>query len=149
MAASLLDTLSLQLDRNRIVSGTMGENSENRFSIRVEGYFESGGKRFILDCTGNDPYNYTLFRLLQVQGYGVIQPRDNDDFNALTMRLLTDLNYPHAFGRHELDYGRYRIAITGFKITRRGTSTGRLLLTSRPSDPVFADLLRWAPGEKQ
>lgn len=148
MAVSLLDALSLKLDRNRIVSGTMGDNAENRFSIRVDGYFEAGGKRFILNCAGNDPYNYTLFRLLQFQGYGVIQPQENDDVNAVAKRLLTELNYPHVFGRHELDYGRYRIAITGFKVTRRETATGRLLLTSRPSDPVFADLLRWEPGEK-
>lgn len=148
MAVSLLDALSLKLDRNRIVSGTMGENSENRFSIRVEGYFEAAGKRFILDCSGNDPYNYTLFRLLQVQGYGIIQPQASDDFNDVTRSLLTELNYPHAFGRHEMDYGRYRVAVTGFKITRRGTSSGRLLLTSRPSDPVFADLLRWEPRGK-
>jgi len=145
MAMSLLDSLSLKLERNRIVSGAMGAGSENRFSIRVEGYFEAGGKRFILNCAGNDPYNYTLFRLLQVQGYGVVQPQDNDDFDAVASRLLTELNYPHTFGLHELDYGRYRIAITGFKVTRRDTSTGRLLITSRPSDPVFADLLRWEP----
>ncbi|ABB33438.1 Peptidoglycan-binding lysin domain protein [Geobacter metallireducens RCH3] len=149
VAVSLLNALSLKLDRNRIVSGAMGENSENRFSIRVEGYFEAGGKRFILDCSGNDPYNYTLFRLLQVQGYGIIQPQENDDFTDVTRRLLTELNYPNSFGRHEMDYGRYRIAITGFKITRRDTSAGRLLLTSRPSDPVFAELLRWAPAERK
>ena len=149
MTVSLLDALYLKLDRNRIVSGTMGENAENRFSIRVDGYFETGRKHFILDCTGNDPYNYTLFRLLKVQGYGVIQPRENDDFNTLTKRLLTELNYPHAFGLHELDYGRYRIALNGFKITRRDTAGGRLLLTTRPFDPVFADLLRWAPRGKQ
>uniref|UniRef100_A0A831UAN8 LysM peptidoglycan-binding domain-containing protein n=1 Tax=Geobacter metallireducens TaxID=28232 RepID=A0A831UAN8_GEOME len=149
MAVSLLEALSLKLDRNRIVSGTMGENAENRFSIRVDGYFETGGKRYILNCAGNDPYNYTLFRLLQVQGYGVIQPQEGDDVNAVTERLLTELNYPHVFGRHELDYGQYRIAVTGFKVTRRDTATGRLLLTSRPADPVFAELLRWAPGEKR
>ncbi|WP_306536469.1 LysM domain-containing protein [Geobacter sp.] len=149
MAMSLLDSLSLKLERNRIVSGAMGDGSENRFSIRVEGYFEAGGKRFILNCTGNDPYNYTLFRLLQVQGYGVVQPQDNDDFDAVTARLLTELNYPHTFGRHELDYGRYRIAITGFKVTRRETSTGRFLITSRPFDPVFAELLRWEPTAKK
>lgn len=149
MAVSLLDALSLKLDRNRIVSGTMGENAENRFSIRVDGYFEAGGKRFILTCAGNDPYNYTLFRLLQVQGYGIIQPQEHDDVNAVTTHLLTQLNYPYSFGRHELDYGRYRIAITGFKVTRRETATGRLLLTSQPSDPVFAELLRWAPGGKK
>ncbi|MRR38686.1 peptidoglycan-binding protein, partial [bacterium] len=98
---------------------------------------------------GNDPYNYTLFRLLQVQGYGVIQPQDSDDVTAVTKRLLTELNYPHVFGRHELDYGQYRIAVTGFKVTRRDTATGRLMLTSRPSDSVFAELLRWAPGGTQ
>lgn len=149
MAISLLEALSLRLDRNRIVSGTMGENAENRFSIRVDGYFEAGGKRFILNCAGNDPYNYTLFRLLQVQGYGVIQPQNGDDVNAVTERLLTELNYPHVFGRHELDYGQYRITVTGFKVIRRDTAAGRLLLTSRPADPVFAELLRWAPGEKR
>lgn len=149
MAMSLLDALSLKLDRNRIVSGTMGTGSENRFSIRVEGYFESRGKRFILDCAGNDPYNYTLFRLLMVQGYGVVQPREKDNFGTVTEQLLTELNYPHTFGRHEVDYGRYRIAITGFKVTRRETSTGRLLITSRTSDPVFAELLRWKPQEKK
>lgn len=149
MAMSLLEALSLKLDRNKIVSGTMGENADNRFSIRVESYFETNGKRFVLDCTGNDPYNYTLFRLLKVQGYGVIQPQANDDFNEVADHLLTELNYPHAFGRYELDYGRYRITITGFKITRRDNSTGRLIVSSRPSDPVFADLMRWEPRGKQ
>lgn len=149
MAMSLLEALSIKLDRNKIVSGTMGENADNRFSIRVESYFEASGKRFVLDCTGNDPYNYTLFRLLKVQGYGVIQPQGNDDFNAVAEHLLTELNYPHAFGRYELDYGRYKITITGFKITRRDNSTGRLILSSRPADPVFADLMRWEPGGKR
>ncbi len=149
MAMSLLEALSIKLDRNKIVSGTMGENADNRFSIRVESYFEANGKRFVLDCTGNDPYNYTLFRLLKVQGYGVIQPQGNDDFNAVAEHLLTELNYPHAFGRYELDYGRYQITITGFKITRRDNSTGRLILSSRPADPVFADLMRWEPGGKR
>ncbi|RNC72300.1 MAG: peptidoglycan-binding protein [Desulfuromonadales bacterium] len=148
MTISLLDALSIKLDRNRIVSGAMGSGTENRFSIRVEGYFEAGGKRFILNCSENDSYNYTLFRLLQLQGYGLVEPRDTDDFAAVTDRLLTELTYPHTFGRHELDYGKYRIGVTGFKVTRRDTSSGRLLITSRPSDPVFAHLLLLEPPAK-
>lgn len=145
MTISLLDALSLRLERNRIVTGNMGAGTENRFSIRVEGYFEAAGKRFILDCGEGDSYNYTLFRLLQLQGYRIIQPRTNDDFATISEKLLKELNYPYSFGRHDLDYGRYRISVTGYKVTRRGDSTGRLILANRPSDPVFAELLKWAP----
>lgn len=148
MAQALLDMLSIRLDRNRIVSGAMGANAESRFSIRVEGYFETDGKRYILNCGESDSYNYTLFRLLQLQGYGIIQPTEKDDFATVTERILKELDYPHAFGRYDLDYGRFQIAVTGFKVTRRGNSPGRILLTSRPSDPVFAELLRWEPKKR-
>ncbi|AJE04457.1 LysM peptidoglycan-binding domain-containing protein [Geobacter pickeringii] len=149
MALSLMEILSLKLDRNRIVTGSMGQNAESRFSIRVDGQFESGGKRFILDCGESDSYNYTLYRLLQLQGYGIVQPQPKDDFATVTEKLLKELNYPYSFGRYDLDYGRYRISVTGFKITRKGDSPGRLLLTSKPSDPVFAELLQNAPRRKK
>lgn len=145
MSQSLLEALSIRLDRNRIVSGSMGSGAENRFSIRVEGYFEANGKRFILNCSESDSYNYTLFRLLQLQGYGIIEARENDDFATVAERLLSELKYPHAFGRFDLDYGRYKVAVIGFKVARKGNSTGRLFLTNIPADPVFAELLRWAP----
>ncbi|WP_298433678.1 LysM peptidoglycan-binding domain-containing protein [Geobacter sp.] len=148
MVLSLLEILSLKLDRNRIVTGSMGQNAESRFSIRVDGLFETGGQRFILDCGENDSYNYTLYRLLQLQGYGIVQPQPKDDYATVTEKLMQELNYPFAFGRYDFDYGRYRISVTGFKITRRGDSSGRLLLVNKPSDPVFAELLQSAPAGK-
>lgn len=149
MALGLMEILSLKLDRNRIVTGSMGQNAESRFSIRVDGQFESGGRRFILDCGESDSYNYTLYRLLQLQGYGIVQPQPKDDFATVTEKLLKELNYPFSFGRYDLDYGRYRISVTGYKISRKGDSPGRLLLTNKPSDPVFAELLQNAPKRKQ
>ena len=148
MALSLLEILSLKLNRNRIVTGSMGQNAESRFSIRVDGLFETGGKRFILDCGENDSYNYTLYRLLQLQGYGIVQPQPKDDYATVTEKLMKELNYPFSFGRYDFDYGRYRISVTGFRITRKGDSTARLLLVNKPSDLVFAELLQSAPTGK-
>lgn len=143
MAVQLLDILNVKLDRNRIVSGSMGENAESRFSIRVEGYFESDGKQFILSCNENDSYNYTLFRLLQLEGYGIIQLGEKDDFATVADRILTALRYPHSFGRHDFPHDRYTVSAVGFRVTRLGPVSGRLLIIDRPVDPALSELLKW------
>lgn len=143
LAVQLLDALAVKLERNRIVSGSMGENAESRFSIRVEGYFENDGKKFILSCNDNDSYNYTLFRLLQLEGYGVIQLGETDDFAIVADRILTALRYPHSFGRHDFTHGRYTVSVVGFRVTRLGPVSGRMLIIDRPVDPAFAELLQW------
>lgn len=143
LAVQLLDVLAVKLDRNRIVSGSMGENAESRFSIRVEGYFENDGKKFILSCNDNDSYNYTLFRLLQLEGYGIIQLGGKDDFATVADRILTALRYPHSFGRHDFTHGRYTVSALGFRVTRLGPVSGRMLIIDHPVDPAFAELLQW------
>ncbi|UTG92568.1 LysM peptidoglycan-binding domain-containing protein [Geobacter sulfurreducens] len=143
LAVQLLGVLAVKLDRNRIVSGSMGENAESRFSIRVEGYFENDGKKFILSCNDNDSYNYTLFRLLQLEGYGIIQLGDKDDFATVADKILTVLRYPHSFGRHDFTHDRYTVSALGFRVTRLGPVSGRMLIIDRPVDPAFAELLQW------
>jgi hypothetical protein len=145
MAQVLIEALSLKLEKNRIISGVLGGGTDNRFSIRVEGYFENSGRRYILACGDHDPYHYTLMRLLQIQGYRLITVQDRDDFAAVASNLFTQLNYPHIYGRHELDYDHFTISVTGFKVTRTGDTVAQMLITTRPSDPMFTELVKWGP----
>lgn len=143
MAAELLDALSIHLDKNRIVSGTL---TDSRFSIRVEGYFETAGKRYIVSCDDSDSYNYTLLRLLQLDGYTIVHFTPDSTFNATAAALLTALNYPYAEGSLTFTYDRYSITVSGFKVTRKGPSPGRVVITARSADPLFAELLKWQPN---
>ncbi|BDV41340.1 peptidoglycan-binding protein LysM [Geotalea uraniireducens] len=142
--AALLDALSIRLEKNRIVSGSL---SDSRFSIRVEGFFENGGKRFILSCDDSDSYNYTLLRLLQLDGYTIIHFAANSTYGTTIDTVLTALDYPHTQGTLQFPYGRYSITLTGFKVTRKVPSPGRLLITSQPAEPLFAELLKWSPDK--
>lgn len=148
MVDSLLDVLSIKLDRNRIISGSLGSNMDGRFSVRVEGYFEADGKRYILNCGENDSYNYTLFRLLGLEGYTILLPGEKDDFQAVASMTLSALKLPYNFGKHEFNYDHYSISLTGFKVSRRNNSSGRLLISNKTTMPAIVELLKWNPKVK-
>lgn len=126
----VLNALSLRWSRNRIIHSA--EGAPNAFSIRVDRYFEKGGVRYIVSIGENDPYSYTLLRLLESAGYRVLMINKGDDFKAISEKLLRLVGVTPDFGKHLIQGGKEK---TGFLVQQDDPDGRRVLITSEPADP--------------
>lgn len=133
---SLLSALAIDVHKNRIVEAAADKNGGNAFSVKVDRYFEEKGKRFIVNCTEKDPFNYTLLRLLEVEGYSVIQIEKVDNFRRIAVRLLTQLNRNYRYVTHKLQQDNDSREVPGFLVTGEGASGAQILITDVPMDKV-------------
>ncbi|KAF0220860.1 MAG: hypothetical protein FD174_857 [Geobacteraceae bacterium] len=146
---SLLSALSMDVHKNRIVEAVAGKNGGNAFSVKVDRYFEEKGKRFIVNGTEKDPFNYTLLRLLEVEGYQVIQLNGGDNFRKIATRLLTRLNRPFSYVTHKLSPDNGGREVPGFLVADIGKPGTQILITDIPMDKVSGELTeKDKPGGK-
>jgi|GEM_PF-1433323 len=127
---SAMSALSLHWSKNRIINSA--EGAPNAFSIRVDRYFERNGARYIVSIDENDPYSFTLLRLLETSGYRVLMIGAGDDFKAVTEKLLRMVGLTPDFGKHPIQGGRES---TGFLVQQEDAEGRRLLLTGEAVDP--------------
>jgi hypothetical protein len=126
---ALLAALSIDVQKNRIIESTAAKSGGNSFSVKVDRYFDDQGKRFIVNCTEKDPFNYTLLRLLEVEGYQVIQVNGGDNFRRIATRLLTRLNRPFSHVTQRLSAGDEGREAPGFMVTGSGADGARIFIT--------------------
>ena len=131
---SVMNALSLHWRRNRIIQSD--EGAPNTFSIRVDRYFELNGVRYIVSIGENDPYSYTLLRLLEGAGYRVLTLNSGDDFKAVGEKLLRLVGLVPDFGRHVVLGGKES---TGFLVQADDADGRRMVITSEAADPK----LKW------
>ncbi|MBJ6798967.1 LysM peptidoglycan-binding domain-containing protein [Geomonas propionica] len=121
---SVLNAISATWSRNKIIQSAAG--AATPFSIRVDRYFEYKGKRYIVSIGENDPYNYTLIRILETAGYRVLMLTGKEDFKAVTEKLFALVGIAPAFGPHALPEGTHA---TGFLVQQDDAAGKRVLIT--------------------
>jgi len=94
----ILTALSLPWSRDRVIEGSTGPEDGERFSIKVDCYVEKEGKRFILTRGKQDPFAYTMLRLLAMAGYTIIELNRDEGFASLATQILTGLDLPFTSG---------------------------------------------------
>lgn len=127
----IAEALQLHLETNRIVqsSGASG------FSIKVPLYAEAAnGRKLIVTGQGSDPFQYTLFRLLEAEGYGIVQFTDTDRFRDVVSVSLAKLAVAAEYGRYRLSNNGER-DVSGFLVETAG---GRILLTDAPAGGIWS-----------
>lgn len=138
IADAVMNALSLHWSRNRIIQS--GEGASNAFSIRVDRYFELKGTRYIVSIGENDPYSYTLLRLLEGAGYRVLMVESDDDFQAVGEKLLRLVGLEPDYGRHQIQGGKES---TGFLVPQDDAAGRQVLITSEAVNPQ----LKWTMPE--
>ncbi|GFO58975.1 hypothetical protein GMST_13000 [Geomonas silvestris] len=127
---SVLNALALRWSKNRIIQSA--EGAANAYSIRVDRYFEKNGARYIVSIGEEDPYSYTLLRLLEGSGFRVLMIGKGDDFLTIGEKLLRLVGLTPDFGKHLVQAGKLE---TGFLVQQDDPEGRRVLLTSEPADP--------------
>lgn len=139
----ILTALSLPWSRDRVIEGTTGPNDGERFSIKVDCYTEMAGKRFILTRGKQDPFAYTMLRLLALAGYTIIELNRDEGFASLATQILTGLELPYTSGSFrfmpaEGENGAREM--TGFLASLPQRRT-QVFLTDTPLDAITVEQL--------
>lgn len=100
---ALLNVMSVNWSKNRILESQ--KDSPMAYSIMVDRYFEHGGTRYIITVGDNDPYNYTLLRLLEAEGYKVLRLSGKEQFQDLGQKVLKLVGVSPAFGSYPVGSG--------------------------------------------
>lgn len=127
----LAEVLRLKVQHQRVIES--GGGTAERFSIKVPLYAEGGGKRLIVTVAGQDPYQYTLFRLLETEGYLVLQFREADGFREVTASTLVKLGQETRLGRYRLINGKEQ-EVLGYLLN---SPEGMVLLTDAPVGGIW------------
>lgn len=140
---SLMNILALKWGKNQIIETSPGKGGGDRFSVKVDRYFEHNNNRYIVSLSDNDPFTYTLFRLLEVEGYTVVRVSPADDFAEIVSSLLTHLDITYRYTEHLLmlnDKNRTITRVTGFLFTRDTNPPRQVLITESPVAALTAEL---------
>jgi len=139
----VLTALSLPWSRDRVVEGTTGPGDGERFSIKVDCYVEKEGKRFILTRGKQDPFAYTMLRLLAMAGYTIIELNREEGFASLAAQILTGLDLPFTSGSFRFTPAEGENGsreLTGF-LTSLPQKRTPVFLTDTPLDAIAVEQL--------
>lgn len=126
MILGIADALQLVVERNVIIEAG---DKEGGFSIKVPLTLEGNGRRIVVSGSTTDPFQYTLFRLLESSGQTVLQLAGKERFPEIAQRIIEGIGLPVRKGRFVLTSGGGEEEADGFLIETAG---GRMLLTDRP-----------------
>jgi len=127
---SMLNALSLHWSKNRIIQSDAG--ASNAFSIRVDRYFELNGVRYIVSIGENDPYTYTLIRLLEGAGYRTLMINSDDSFKTVGEKLLRLVGIDPVYGVYGIQGGKQS---PGFLVQPDDAGGRQVVITSEAAGP--------------
>lgn len=145
----LLSALSLPWEKDKVIAGNAGSGSPESFSIKVQRYLELDSKRYVLSGTTITPYEYTMFRLLEMAGYNVLRLEDREGFNELAEQLFRQLGFSYTAGRHcftVADKTADKIIIEGYMVSLKKPGV-TVFITEKPLDAINAGILESSVGE--
>jgi hypothetical protein len=129
MADTVLNALSIPYTKNKIIASAQG--AATSYSIRVDRYFEYKGGRYVISIGENDPYTYTLIRLLESAGYHVLMIGEKESFPGVGEKLLKLMGIDPDFGIHQRQGGK---EMMGFLVRPENAAGREVLVTSQPAD---------------
>lgn len=144
IADALLDALSLEWSKTRLVAIPVGGSGGASLAIPVERYFEDGGKRCFLDFSEGDADRATLARLLEVDGYRRIAVGGKDDFRTIAGKILKAVEIPAEYRMYSLapvSGGPGALEIQGYLVLREERAGERIFLTDMPVEKPVYDLI--------
>lgn len=140
----LLTAISVPWQKDRVVVGDPASGSPESFSIKVERYLELDGKRYVLTGSRNNPYEYTMLRLLEMAGYTVLRLDEQAGFNSLASQLFNKLGYAFSSGKHRFTLpekpGDHRI-VDGFLVSLK-IPHSVVFITETPLDALSVEILK-------
>lgn len=143
VADTVLAALGLETEAGKSIEFTGWVKQGISLMVRVDRAFEYKGRPFALAAFDGNPVTYTLTRLLETQGVTVVVLNQDDDFHAVTGKLLTALKLPASFDLHRLWPLRetpYTVQMSGYLL--RDPATGQnVFITDREATPLLLDLI--------
>jgi hypothetical protein len=146
---SLLKVLDVTASRSRHIVLPSGRKGSTMLGITADRYFEKAGRRFIVKFIDKNPYEDGLLSLFESERYSTIRIGKNDDFRAITGKLLERMNLRNGYDKYRFraaEGGRYTLELSGFLIERDDDTVQRLCITAIPVDGATSRLLagmRW------
>jgi len=146
---SLLKALDVTASRSRHMVLTSGRKGSTMLGITADRYFEKAGRRFIVKFIDKNPYEEGILSLFESERYSAIRIGKNDDFRAITGKLLERMNLRNGYDKYRFraaEGGRYTLELSGFLIDTDGDKVKRLCITALPVDGPTSRLLagmRW------
>lgn len=142
----LLSALSLRWTTDKVLESGAGKGGQESFSIKVDRYLELDGKRYVITGAGNDPYQYTMLRLLETAGYTVIRVDGQQPLPGVASQLLTPLGFAHGSGTYRFTLPTEATPprlVDGVLVTLKSPGA-HLFITETILDPPTVDLLSTA-----
>ncbi len=143
LVEGLLTALSIPWTPDKVIEGSTGKENGERFSIKVDRYLEFQNKRYVVAGNSQDPFAYTMLRLLEMGGYTIIRLNTKPGFTSLASHLLTQLEIPFTKGLHRFktisEKGETR-ELNGFMVLLPHKPV-RVFLTDTPLDAISAEQL--------
>lgn len=144
---SLLSAFSVTAMHDKEIELDDGLSSGISLTVRADRFVETSGMRIAISFREENPVQYTLFKLLQLKGYQVVNISASDNFQKTTEKVLSALRIPGAYGMHHL--GRpgetsMDVQLTGFLVRKSGGKDGDAFFTNVEID----SLAREAAGYK-
>jgi hypothetical protein len=136
---SLLSAFSVNAVHDKEIELDDGLSSGISLTVRAVRFVETSGMRIAISFGEENPVQYTLFKLLQLKGYQVVNIRVSDNFQKTTEKVLNALRIQGAYGMHHL--GRpgetaMDVQLTGFLVKKSGNKGGDSFFTNVEIDSL-------------
>lgn len=143
VADTVLAALGLETEAGKSIEFSGWLQRGISLKVRVDRSFAYKGKPYVLTVFDGNPATYTLTRLLETQGVSVVLLAPEDDFRAVTGKLLAALKLPARYGQHRLWPLRetpYTVQMSGF-LVRDPDADRTVFLTDREVTPLMLELI--------
>ncbi|WP_054696440.1 LysM peptidoglycan-binding domain-containing protein [Geotalea toluenoxydans] len=144
VADSILNILAVKPGKDHFVETSSATQQALRLSAKVDRFFESNGKHFMVSFSAADPFAYTVYRLLELEGIKLIRINRDADLKQVATSILSAMDISFSYGEHAVllnDRNRTSTSLNGFLFTRETTPPRLILLTEIPVAALTAELL--------
>lgn len=131
--STMLKALAVNFERGRSIEvagspAVAGQKS----SLLADYYIEVDSKRIVINCSGMDPYSYSLYRVLQLRGYRVMNVPATAQQVQLAANLLGMLEIRFQEGKFRVQQrgaSQAAVEVEGILATGAGSISRVLLVT--------------------
>lgn len=144
VADSILNILAVKPGKDHFVETSAATQQALRLSAKVDRFFESNGKHYMISFSAADPFAYTVYRLLELEGIKLIRITQDADLKQVATSILSAMDISFRYGEHAVllnDRNRTKTSLKGFLFTRETTPPRLILLTEVPVAALTAELL--------
>ncbi|WP_243371092.1 LysM peptidoglycan-binding domain-containing protein [Geotalea sp. SG265] len=142
---AILNILAVKPGKDHFVEASAATRQALRLGAKVDRFFESNDKHYMISFSATEPFTYTVYRLLELEGVRLIRIDQDADLKQVATAVLSAMNIPYRYGEHAVilnDRNHTSATLKGFLFTRETTIPPRLILLSdMPVAALTASLL--------